>query len=327
MNARDKTIKQKLTKTRNAIKRKLEVLKRGELETQRLVEATYKPIVEPLKKIAKQEPKIRNMIPKVEHKIEYESTPIQEEEQFRTPQRSENGPITAAAKRLNFIETDEISNIAYDNGKEGEDEDTTETINLSQLLDTEDAAQQFLNQYHVLPRQYIERMIKDTKGDIDHFYGLRYDANFDQWAIGDSKVTFDGPNLIIKDKIYNGTPGLYELLVLKKPQEFSSKDGRVYKEILDVTNGYRRNYDPGHQIVGTKSHKYRNILKPLLSEHYGTGMKEVNNTVKEYVYWNTPHELVERLRLLHASRVAGHTGHNNEISSIEEELREEGIIV
>lgn len=46
-----------------------------------------------------------------------------------------------------------------------------------------------------------------------------------------------------------------------------------------------------------------------------------------YSYWNDPNELVDRLRLLIASKTAGHSGHTNEIMSIIEELREAGIIV
>lgn len=51
-----------------------------------------------------------------------------------------------------------------------------------------------------------------------------------------------------------------------------------------------------------------------------------NNDSKNFIYWNDVNELVSRLRLLVSSASAGHTGHNNEILSIIEELREENII-
>ena len=44
------------------------------------------------------------------------------------------------------------------------------------------------------------------------------------------------------------------------------------------------------------------------------------------VYWDDPNELVDRLRLLLASKSAGNTGVSNEIISIFEELREAGLI-
>ena len=44
----------------------------------------------------------------------------------------------------------------------------------------------------------------------------------------------------------------------------------------------------------------------------------------DYVHWN-PNELMDRLRLLEASRQAGHNAH--EILSIIEELREAGLVI
>lgn len=46
----------------------------------------------------------------------------------------------------------------------------------------------------------------------------------------------------------------------------------------------------------------------------------------DYVYWDDPNELIERLKLLIASKSAGNSNHDNEIVSIIEELREAGII-
>ncbi len=42
----------------------------------------------------------------------------------------------------------------------------------------------------------------------------------------------------------------------------------------------------------------------------------------DYVYWDDPNELVERLQLLIAEQTAGNPSHTNEIHSIIEELRE-----
>jgi len=42
----------------------------------------------------------------------------------------------------------------------------------------------------------------------------------------------------------------------------------------------------------------------------------------DYVFWDDPNELVDRLQLLAASYQAGNKSHTNEIMSILEELRE-----
>jgi hypothetical protein len=62
----------------------------------------------------------------------------------------------------------------------------------------------------------------------------------------------------------------------------------------------------------------------------GKGLPRVmtlNDNAIDYVHWDDPNELVDRLRLLHASRQAGNNAHDNEILSIIEELSEAGLII
>ncbi|XP_072766280.1 uncharacterized protein [Anoplolepis gracilipes] len=53
----------------------------------------------------------------------------------------------------------------------------------------------------------------------------------------------------------------------------------------------------------------------------------LNDNKIDYVHWNDLNELVDRLRLLDASRRAGNNTYDNEIMSIIEELREDGLII
>jgi hypothetical protein len=55
-------------------------------------------------------------------------------------------------------------------------------------------------------------------------------------------------------------------------------------------------------------------------------MLEYNSNNIDYVYWDDPNELVDRLRLLMASTEAGNTSLNNEQLSIIKELIETGVI-
>jgi hypothetical protein len=61
----------------------------------------------------------------------------------------------------------------------------------------------------------------------------------------------------------------------------------------------------------------------------GKGLRtlEVTNKNIEYVPWNNPNKLVDRLRLLISSQLAGNTSHSNEINLIINELREAKIII
>jgi len=53
----------------------------------------------------------------------------------------------------------------------------------------------------------------------------------------------------------------------------------------------------------------------------------LNDNAIDYVHWDDPNELVDRLRLLELSRQVGHNAHDNEMLSIIEELCEVGIII
>jgi hypothetical protein len=65
---------------------------------------------------------------------------------------------------------------------------------------------------------------------------------------------------------------------------------------------------------------------PSLSANGLQHMMQEKSCADSFKYWNDTNELVDRLRLLVASQSAGHTGHNNEIVSILEELQEAKII-
>ena len=55
-------------------------------------------------------------------------------------------------------------------------------------------------------------------------------------------------------------------------------------------------------------------------------MQVVDDTI-QYVHWDDPNELVDRLRLLVESSRAGNNAHENEILSIVEEMCEAGVII
>jgi len=48
----------------------------------------------------------------------------------------------------------------------------------------------------------------------------------------------------------------------------------------------------------------------------------LNDSALDYVHWNDPNKLVDRMRLLEASRQADYNAYDNEMLSIIEELRE-----
>ena len=89
--------------------------------------------------------------------------------------------------------------------------------------------------------------------------------------------------------------------------------------------------------MDSKGYKYKNIIAPLmLGKKVGTEINKrmdllrtmtLNDNKIDYIHWDDPNEIVSRLWLLEVSRQASHNGHDNEILSIIEELREAGLII
>ncbi|VVC35223.1 Ribonuclease H-like domain, partial [Cinara cedri] len=129
--------------------------------------------------------------------------------------------------------------------------------------------------------------------DFDKTYGPK--KIHSQIVLGTSVVKFTGEKVIVvgsKKIEFRLTPGLLQLIFLKSPISYTRQDLDSYKSILLQTNAH------------------------LTAD----GSKKSN-----LVYWNSPNELVDRLRLLCASKTARNT-RTNEIISILEELLEAGLI-
>ena len=188
--------------------------------------------------------------------------------------------------------------------------------------------------YGLLGQKYLGAVLSGKKAvNIDSVYGV-YFSN-DGTMLGDKRIDLDkNDDIIIDGKKYVGTSGLYELIFNKFPNESkcTNADKQKYKSILLATNAHRRGHSTENQVMGNKGYKYRKIIAPLLlgKDKVGKGIPHtmtLSNNKIDYVHWDDPNELVDRLRLLNASRQAGHNAHENEIHSIIEELREVGLII
>lgn len=152
--------------------------------------------------------------------------------------------------------------------------------------------------------------------------------------IGNTPIDFQFDSIHVGDAKYAKTSGLVELLFKKEPDDsqISSKDLENYKAIIFATNAHKKYYRADETIRENKSFKFKQYIAKMLNvpEHIGKGMPRYKKAKKDakfdYVYWDDPNELVNRLRLLLASQAAGNSSHTNEIMSIIEELREAEII-
>ena len=205
--------------------------------------------------------------------------------------------------------------------------------------------------------KYLAFISQDTKGQADFTYGIVYN---DGWKMGRYPVHFINNDIVIRGHRYKGTPGLFELIFKKHPSNiFTQGDLNTYKDMLLKT---RAHVGKDGKVISSKGYKYTNIIsnlfppkrrfaddvskvltpimtrakRTLSKDHLanaekrkkvGDGiMMRLTNHRVDYRHWDDPNELCERLQLLIASKDAGNTGHDSEMVSILEELKEAGVI-
>ena len=156
-----------------------------------------------------------------------------------------------------------------------------------------------------------------TKTGVDKTYGI-YDKG-GKFFIGTKEVKIKGDDIIIDYSVYRGTPGLWELIVSRDPNRdlYNPIDFENYKRILIETDAM---WSPKNQ---NKPKSNKGAKWALLRDNVWKGLKKGKGVT---VIPSDPNVLLERLDLLLASQAAGHTGVRNELTSICDELKRQGVI-
>ena len=195
-----------------------------------------------------------------------------------------------------------------------------------------------------IARHYLNKQYRDITFGICKEKGHHY--------IGDKHVIVDDNDIIIaKDgDRFKGTDGLWELITLREPVDFDKEDKDEYERLMVKTNALHRDYDPSNpRPRGSMGKKWKNILGPIWYKKQGFSegdafkmtkdknyrkrlIKKMHKIRYEYegegvvVIPSDPNALLERLDLLLASQEAGHTGVRNELVSICDELKRQGVL-
>ena len=161
-----------------------------------------------------------------------------------------------------------------------------------------------------------------TKKGRDHF-------------IGKEHVIIKDNNIFLPkfNEEFIGTDGLWELLTSKNPQNFTNEDEDMYEDLMVMTKAIHRDNDEDnpHPKGNHKTYKWLNIIRPI----WYRNKRVIYRYPKEkkgqdgsgvVVIPSDPNALLERLDLLLASQEAGHTGVRNELVSICDELKRQGVL-
>ena len=195
-----------------------------------------------------------------------------------------------------------------------------------------------------IARHYLNKQYRDITFGIRKEKGHHY--------IGNKHVIVDDNDIIIaKDgDRFKGTDGLWELITLREPVDFDKEDKDEYERLMVKTNALHREYDPSNpRPRGSIGKKWKNILGPIWYKKQGFSEEDAFRMTKDKNYRkrlikkmrkikyeyegegvvvipSDPNALLERLDLLLASQEAGHTGVRNELVSICDELKRQGVL-
>ena len=181
-----------------------------------------------------------------------------------------------------------------------------------------------------------DREDKESVGDLAYVFLIRpdIDTNFgiykegDHHFIGDRHVIIEDNNIIFpNDETIKPTRGLWDLITSKNPKNYTDEDYNKYKYLMLKTNAIHKGNNPYNiRAKGNyKGGKWKNIVSPIWQEI----MKNMGEEYKGkgvVVIPSDPNALLERLDLLLASQKAGHTGVRNELVSICDELKRQGVL-
>lgn len=302
------SVLKEIEKARSAIKQKYDSVKANKINSDDFIQEYYKPIIQPLNKL-----------------------------------------VEVSEKNKKAAEPEKYSKKIQDESIL--DDDLNESFE-SAILDDSDRPDTSMLDISLKNNAdlYLKMLQDGNTSTLDTITGVRLLNS--GLKIGNSNVNFDGHDIIIDNKSYDKTPGLVELLFKKSPIEstITHEDLRNYSEIVEKTKAHRKHYKLSAPIRDKNNQKYKKFVKLDSPEHKnilkdisptdkgsktpieGSGfslpkykvMRKISHT--DYVYWDDPNELVDRLRLLIAEDESGNHNHINEIQSIVEELKEANII-
>ena len=173
----------------------------------------------------------------------------------------------------------------------------------------------------ITTRYFLDQLDNDEK------FGIRKVKS--RYYIGNKRVTFEDDDIIIMNtgERFIGTTGLWGLITSKNPDkdliDWTKNDRNRYDRLMSITNALHKDYNPRRGPRSSGSNKWKNILSTIWFNKEPKKGYEGSGVV---VIPSDPNSLLERLDLLLASQEAGHTGVRNELVSICDELKRQGVL-
>ena len=161
------------------------------------------------------------------------------------------------------------------------------------------------------------------------------------FKINETPIKIENDDIIIKDVRFKGTDGLWELITSKDIPDIEKYNGLDLQDYITIMHVTKATYDKNNKRVGGNN-KMKKFIKPFVKTLEKDGGEGLIDKIKKHLGYDDPqpstsgtglkilpsdpNALIDRFDLLFSSKKAGHTGVRNEIVSILDELKRQGVL-
>ena len=160
------------------------------------------------------------------------------------------------------------------------------------------------------PKMYQSLINEVSREKMDPYFSISLNKE-EEYMIGDKVIELSGNDIIVDDVTYTGTPGLWALILLKKPVGYTEEDMVDYKKLVKQTNVITNPHNLTSTSRPKSTYKWKNIFDEM-EEKEGHGIEFLPSDITS---------LQQKLSYLLAEYRAGNTSATrNEIVAIADNL-------
>jgi len=115
----------------------------------------------------------------------------------------------------------------------------------------------------------VEAVLRGTrdkqKSDVDYVYGVY--LHKDGLMFGNKRFDVDDVDIIIDGVRYVDTPGLYELIFKRIPDDllYTEDDMNKYKSMLLAMNAHKHKHQSQGRLLSNRGYKYKYVIAPSIT--------------------------------------------------------------
>ena len=109
-----------------------------------------------------------------------------------------------------------------------------------------------------------DKYLKTPAIKYDHAFGLKPVEGSSMWRLGKMDVKITGNDLEVDNNKYKGTEGLWQLLTLKQPTNYTDDDFQMYKKMVLKTKAFLN--EQQDRVKSNRGNKFKMLIKPIADE-------------------------------------------------------------